>query len=85
MELRLDGLRCSLYVPAMSNDPLLRPATRDEVSETLSYALRFNRGKPHRMAQDAMARLAADVLVDHLEMAGFVLMRKAATKGHSTD
>ena len=55
----------------------LHPATRDEVRDALSYALRFSRaGKSHRHASELMARIAADVLVEHLERSGFVLMRK---------
>ena len=35
-------------------DKPLRPATRDDVTNALGYALRFNRsGKPHRMATGA--------------------------------
>jgi hypothetical protein len=31
-----------------------------------------------------MARIAADVLVDHLELSGFVIMKKPPLKPHST-
>jgi hypothetical protein len=77
--------RRSLYVPAMENQPPLRPATRDEVRDSLGYALRFNRsGKAHHHASEMMARIAADVLVDHLELSGFVIMKKPPLKPHST-
>lgn len=68
---------CSTYVPSMADDPTLRPATRDEVRDALGYALRFSRrGKTHRHALDDMARIAADVLIEHLELSGFVVMVK---------
>ena len=61
--------------PALND--ALRPATLDEVRDALGYALRFTRtGKAHRHASDMMARIAADVLVEHLELAGFVRMKK---------
>lgn len=54
----------------------LRPPIRDELRDTLDYALRYGRlGHPHRYTSDAMARIAADALVDHLERSGFVALR----------
>ncbi len=62
-----------------------RPATRDEIRDTLDYALRFSRtGKAHRHASEMMARIAADVLVDHLELAGYVVMKKPTARPPST-
>ena len=67
----------------MSDKPL-RPATRDEVRQTLGYALQFNRsGKAHRVANEMTARIAADVLAEHLELAGFVVMKKPPAPMHS--
>lgn len=65
-------------------DKPLRPATRDEVSDALGYALQFSRsGKPHRHAGSYTARIAADVLAEHLELAGFVVMKKPPAPLHS--
>ncbi len=77
---------CSVYVPGMEDDlKPLRPATRDEIRDTLGYALRFSRtGKAHRHASEMMARIAADVLVDHLELAGYVVMKKPPAPPPST-
>lgn len=67
----------------MSDKPLL-PATRDEVSQALGYALRFDRsGKAHRAATEMTARIAADVLAEHLELSGFVVMKKPPAPLHS--
>ncbi len=49
----------------------------DDLLSTLSYGLRFNTvGKPHRLGSDVAAQLAAEMLVQHLEQSGFVIMRK---------
>lgn len=62
----------------------LRPATREEIEQTLSYGLRFNeRGKSHRNASDFMAGIAASILAKQLEMSGFVLFKKPPTPPHS--
>ncbi len=54
----------------------LRPPTRDELRDILDHALRYGRsGHPCRCTSDAMARIAADALVDHLERSGFVALR----------
>ena len=65
----------------------LRPATADEIAETLSFALRYDGRKRVHHADDAMARITADRLVRHLERAGFVLMKRpppppATNAGH---
>lgn len=67
----------------MSDKPL-RPATRDEVSDALGYALQFSRsGKPHRHAGSYTARIAADVLAEHLELAGFVVLKRPPAQAPS--
>lgn len=61
----------------MSDDIPLRQATREEIEYTLSYGLRFGTtNKAHRLASEATARIAAQVLVDHLEQSRYVLMKK---------
>ncbi len=70
----------------MEPDPTpLHPTSREDLVLALAYALRFNSsGKPHRLASDSTAQLAAQVLVDHLERAGFVVMRRPPAKPHAT-
>ena len=61
----------------------LRPATEQEVAESLSYALRFGAdGKPRRTGAEQLAPLAAAQLVRHLERARFVVMRRPAARPH---
>ena len=62
----------------MSDDgkPNLRPASAQEIEESLSFALRFSGRKRVHHADDAMARITAERLVQHLERSGFVLMKR---------
>jgi len=54
----------------------LRAATPDELTEALSFALRYEGRKRVHHADGVMARITADRLIAHLEAAGFVVMRK---------
>ena len=70
----------------MSETPPLRPATADEIADALSFALRYQGRKRVHHADDVMARITAERLVQHLEGSGFVLMkgppRGAPTTAH---
>jgi hypothetical protein len=50
----------------MTDTPSLRPATADEIAETLSYALRFDGRRRVHHADDAMTRITVERLVKHL-------------------
>ena len=70
----------------MNNDdkPGLRPATAREIEESLSFALRYaNRTRVHH-ADEMMARITAERLVQHLEKSGYVLMRRPDAAARST-
>ena len=60
----------------MSDASHLRPATPEEIAETLSFALLYQGRKRVHQADDIMARITAERLVAHLERSGFVLMRR---------
>jgi hypothetical protein len=60
----------------MPDDTRLRPATADEIAETLSFALRYEGRKRVHHADDVMARITAERLVRHLERSGYVLMKR---------
>jgi hypothetical protein len=64
------------YRPAMPNASSLRPATADEIAETLSFALLYQGRKRVHHADDMLARITAERLVQHLEASGFVLMKR---------
>jgi hypothetical protein len=50
------------------------PVTRDELTRSLSFALRFNGRKRLHDADEIMARITAERLVEHLERSGYVVM-----------
>ena len=58
----------------MPDTPILRPASRDELTHSLSFALGFNGRKRVHDADEAMARVIAKRLVEHLERSGYVVM-----------
>jgi hypothetical protein len=62
----------------------LHPATVAELEETLSYALRHAGKKRVHTADDVMARVTAERLVQHLERSGYVLMKRSAATAPST-
>jgi hypothetical protein len=54
----------------MPDEPNLRPATPDEIADALSFALRYKGRKRVDHADDMMARIMADRLVQHLTASG---------------
>ncbi len=62
----------------------LRPATTEEIAESISFALRYDGRKRVSHADEMMARITADRLVRHLRGAGFVVMRQPAIQGPTT-
>jgi hypothetical protein len=67
----------------MPEETQLRPATAEDIAEALAFALQFDGRKRVRQADDFMARITAQRLVEHLERSGFVLMRKPPTPAPS--
>ncbi|WP_043344518.1 hypothetical protein [Belnapia moabensis] len=67
----------------MPDDAQLRPATAQEIADSLSFALRFDGRKRVHQADEFMARITAERLVQHLERSGFVLMKQPPTPAHS--
>ena len=61
------------YRPPMPDTPNLRPATPDELTQSLSFALRFNGRK---RVHDADETITAERLVEHPERSGYVVMHK---------
>ena len=56
--------------------PDLRPATIEEVEDTLAFALPYEGRRRVHNADEMMARITAERLVEQLARSGFVLMRK---------
>ena len=70
----------------MSDDDKLglRQASALEIQESLSFALRYAGRKRVHHADDAMARITAERLVQHLERSGYVLMKRPEKAAPST-
>jgi hypothetical protein len=68
----------------MPDETRLRPATADEIADTLSFALRYEGRKRVHHADDVMARITAERLVRHLERSGYVLMKRPETAPPTT-
>ena len=63
--------------------PLLRPATAEELAQSLAFALRFDGRKRVHTGDEYMARITADRLIRHLLSSGFVIMKMPPGEGHS--
>jgi hypothetical protein len=71
--------------PVEVNGYPLRPATPEEIADTLAYAMCFNEnGKARRTGVEYASKLAADQLVRQLLLSGFVLMRKPPAAPHGS-
>jgi hypothetical protein len=69
------------YCGVMPDD--LRPATPDELADSLAFALSFAGRKRTHDADEIMAAIVARRLVEHLERSGFVVMKKPPAVGAS--
>lgn len=58
----------------------LRPATRDEIAQALSFGLQYDGRRRIHTADGLMARITADRLIEHLEQSGFVVMKRPSGK-----
>jgi hypothetical protein len=65
----------------MSDD--LRPASPEDLADALAFALRFDGRKRKHDASEFMAIIVAKRLVEHLERAGFVVMKRPPVVGAS--
>ena len=68
----------------MTEQPPLRPATPDEIEETLSFALRYKGRKRVDTAGPMVAQIAAEHLRRSLEDSGFVVMKRPTGPAPST-
>ena len=59
----------------------LTPATAEDLVGALAFALRFEGRKRTHSADEIMAEIVARRLVDHLERAGFVVMKRPSISG----
>lgn len=65
-------------------DRPLKPASRADLLESLSFALRYNRAGKRVADRDSLtANAAAEHLADALDRAGFVVMKKNPAPAHT--
>ena len=66
----------------MPDDDKLTPAAREDVANSISFALLWSRGRKRVHDSEAMtAALAADRIVQHLERSGFVILKRPPIGG----
>ena len=63
------------------NPDRLMPADPEDLADALAFALRHNGRKRVRYADELMSAIVARRLVDHIERAGFVIMRRPPIGG----
>ena len=69
------------YRTPMSEPESLTPADPSDLADAIAFALRFQGRKRVHNADEIMAEIVAKRLVEHLERAGFVVMKKPADVG----
>jgi hypothetical protein len=62
----------------------LKDATRDEILQSLEYAMRFRNGKATNAARDVAVSALASMVLEHLELSGYVIKKKPPRVAHST-
>jgi hypothetical protein len=83
-EVVLDPFTAIRYLTIMPDEPHLRPATPDEIAQSLAFALQYSGRRRVHDGAEAMARITADRLVQHLQQSGFVLMKRSPRPAPTT-
>ncbi len=60
----------------------LRPATPDELEQTLAHALRFNGRRQFKLSGESMARITASHLAEALRLSGLVVTKQPPLAAH---
>ncbi len=68
----------------MSDADKLTPADPADIAGSLAFALRYEGRKRNHSADEIMAEIVAKRLVEHLERAGFVVMKRPPEIGAAT-
>ena len=71
-----------VYPPAMPEiSDKLTPATPEDLADALAFALRFEGRKRVHNSDELMSAIVARRLVEYLERAGFVVMKRPPVPG----
>jgi hypothetical protein len=66
----------------MDDNANLRAAGTAEIEQALAHALQFDGKKPFKVSGEMMAKITAAHLLECLERAGFVVMKRPGFKGY---
>lgn len=80
-------LLCSILpdsIRPMSEEPPLHPADPDAFRRSLAFALTFDGRRQFKTSGEMMAKITAEHLASHLEMSGYVIMKRPPGPAHST-
>lgn len=78
---RSAGLKHAYRASIRQPPRLDTPANPDELAAALAFALLFDGRKRLHLADEVIAKIAARRQVEHLERAGFVVMKRPPTGG----
>jgi hypothetical protein len=73
----------AIVMMADPSDEKLTPSNPDDLAAALAFALKFEGRKRWHDADGFMADIVAKRLVRHLELAGYVVMKRPPLGGHS--
>jgi hypothetical protein len=62
----------------------LTRASRDEAVNRHPIAMRYRQGKPTAAAKDVAIRVLAEMVLEHLELSNFVIVRGPPALAHTT-
>ena len=65
----------------MPDEPPLRPADPDDFRRSLAFALTFDGRRQFKTSGEMMAQITAEHLAKHLEMSGYVIMKRPPGQG----
>ena len=69
---------------SMTTDEQLIDPSRDDVLNAIQYGMQFRHGKASNAARDVAVAALAGMVLEYLELAGFVIKKKPPRRGHST-
>jgi hypothetical protein len=72
--------RLAIVMP-MADPDILTPADPTDLAAALAFALRYQGRKRVHNADEMMAEIVAKRIIEHLDRAGFVIMKRLADVG----
>jgi hypothetical protein len=57
---------------------------REDVLQSIQFGMQFRRGKASNAAREVAATALAEMVLEHLELCGYVIKQRPPKAGHST-